>query len=722
MTIKNPYIVGNPIEDRRMFFGRTDDFAYLNTKMAGADRGGFFVLCGTRRSGKTSVLFQIQQGRLGDRFLPVLVDMQANPANGDVPFVRHLTDRIAASLDPEGALDLPPFEAGDQDFRVLRDAFIGYCRRVRAANGHRNLVLMFDEYELFEDAVRDGHLTRRILDLLGAMVQGDSGIFIVMAGSTKLEERDPEFWASCLGQSLHRRISFLSRKDALLLITEPVAGSVSYEPGVPERLLDLGAGQPFYTQVLCQGLVDRLNEEGETTATAEDVDQVVRDIVDNPLPHMIFTWGSLSDVEKVALAAMAEIGGSGDDTVGADDILAHLKTEKTGITLATDLLSEGLERLFVEDLLDKDEGDERYTFRMGLWHSWVSRMHSVWQVLEEIKADGRKPDKGVISLARRRFLRTLAVLAFAAVATGLFFVWEAMQEPVVVLAPDPDSTFISFVTDPPGARFFLDDRELKGTAGDSIRVPAGRFEYRAEMKGFRGFADSVTLLPDTFLALFATLEEETGSIRVETTPPGAVVTVDNTPRSDPTPTTVTGLSTLDLHRVSVRLAGYLPATYNNIQVVADSTSRVSHDFRKPRHALTLATVPSGAALFLDGQDLGPSPVSLPAVVEGTHAVRVTLDGYYGQETQVSVPVAGNRLSFSLAPLPPGLLRMQVLPYGDFYLEGERIAVQTVSRDTLLSVGTYQVEFRHPTSGTFTKEVQVTTGDTVSVHHTFGGRP
>jgi len=34
------------------------------------------VFCGERRSGKTSILFQILNGCLGERFLPVLVDMQ----------------------------------------------------------------------------------------------------------------------------------------------------------------------------------------------------------------------------------------------------------------------------------------------------------------------------------------------------------------------------------------------------------------------------------------------------------------------------------------------------------------------------------------------------------------------------------------------------------------------------------------------------------------------
>jgi len=72
----NPYIVGNPIKTREMFFGREDDFQYVERKIGAARTNQVLVFCGERRSGKTSILFQILNGRLGERFLPVLVDMQ----------------------------------------------------------------------------------------------------------------------------------------------------------------------------------------------------------------------------------------------------------------------------------------------------------------------------------------------------------------------------------------------------------------------------------------------------------------------------------------------------------------------------------------------------------------------------------------------------------------------------------------------------------------------
>jgi predicted AAA+ superfamily ATPase len=72
----NPYIVGNPIRSREMFFGREDDFQYVVRKIGASRANQVLVFCGDRRSGKTSILFQILGGRLGERFLPVLVDMQ----------------------------------------------------------------------------------------------------------------------------------------------------------------------------------------------------------------------------------------------------------------------------------------------------------------------------------------------------------------------------------------------------------------------------------------------------------------------------------------------------------------------------------------------------------------------------------------------------------------------------------------------------------------------
>lgn len=73
----NPFIVGNPVRDPAMFFGREAEFSLVRKRFGQSERGCLMVFCGERRSGKTSILLQIQQGRLGSDFVAVLIDMQA---------------------------------------------------------------------------------------------------------------------------------------------------------------------------------------------------------------------------------------------------------------------------------------------------------------------------------------------------------------------------------------------------------------------------------------------------------------------------------------------------------------------------------------------------------------------------------------------------------------------------------------------------------------------
>ena len=67
--IPNPYIVGNPIKTKDMFYGRQDDFDFIKRKLQAGNQSFIIVFCGERRSGKTSILFQILNGELGPSFL-----------------------------------------------------------------------------------------------------------------------------------------------------------------------------------------------------------------------------------------------------------------------------------------------------------------------------------------------------------------------------------------------------------------------------------------------------------------------------------------------------------------------------------------------------------------------------------------------------------------------------------------------------------------------------
>ena len=121
-------------------------------------------------------------------------------------------------------------------------------------------LLMLDEYELIETKMDDGVLRPDLITFFASLLEAHPRLSFIFTGSRHLEGRKREYWSILIGKSLYRRISFLSEQDALRLIMEPVQDLVVYPRGIPERIVRLTAGQPFYTQVMCQNMIDRLNE------------------------------------------------------------------------------------------------------------------------------------------------------------------------------------------------------------------------------------------------------------------------------------------------------------------------------------------------------------------------------------------------------------------------------------------------------------------------------
>ena len=108
----NPYIVGNPVRGRAMFFGREAEFALVQKRFGASDHGGLLVFCGERRSGKTSILFQILDHRLGPDFIPVLIDMQSMAVGSEAEFLGRVSEEILQALGSSAAsIASPDFAA-----------------------------------------------------------------------------------------------------------------------------------------------------------------------------------------------------------------------------------------------------------------------------------------------------------------------------------------------------------------------------------------------------------------------------------------------------------------------------------------------------------------------------------------------------------------------------------------------------------------------------------
>lgn len=151
-SITNPYIVGNPIKTKEMFFGREDDFAFICRKLQAEKPNQVIVLCGERRSGKTSILFQILNGRLGDAFLPMMIDMQILAGIGsDDDFYKAILAAGIEQLKPEALEFKKLSELSTASAQTRLAEFIRLLNQIYPS---KVVLILLDEYELLETKIK----------------------------------------------------------------------------------------------------------------------------------------------------------------------------------------------------------------------------------------------------------------------------------------------------------------------------------------------------------------------------------------------------------------------------------------------------------------------------------------------------------------------------------------------------------------------------------------
>ncbi len=730
MPLVNPYIVGNPIVSRNLFFGREDDFAFIRNKVTGSGTGGILVLCGTRRSGKTSILFQIKNGRLGDGYLPVLLDMQSLTVGRDAEFLARLAQEIARTLDQADLHEYVDHIRTVDDETAYRE-FRSFLDELPSHLGGRQLVLLFDEYEIIESCIRDGKLTPGVLRMLANWLEHEQGMFIIFTGSDKLELRDPRYWQSFLGKALHRRISFLSRNDTLRLIREPVADDIAYDEAAPDLIFELTNGQPFYTQVICQSLVDLLNEEDRREIAASDVGQVVAEIIANPLPHMIFAWSSRDPMERMILSTLAAMADMPGKLIDIKDLEAHPGREGLGFSFDSNRLREAAERLFSQDLLIKDDTGTAYGFKMDLWRQWVRRMHSTWQVQDEISGDEGLDKLGILPAGAsggKKPWRRWATGAVAGISIGLGLMWwgdRSAEDPAggesAIVSPAvarPDSGWVEILATPAGVLVTANDQVVGFADGRRVRVPAGSTRLQLTHDQHQTWEQSVPVTMDSVTTLKVDLVRETGGIRVVSRPAGLEIYLDGRHTGQRTPA-VLSVEVREGYMVELRGAGIIDWASAPFAVTAGDTHTIEQALAAAIYPLSIASTPSDAEISVSGRQVGRSPVQVKDLPAGVHQVQAVLAGHETLTAEVEVPAPGNMVSLVLQRQAPGTLVIKIInTYAEIWVDGERLTLQAVNHQVELSPGVHAVELRNPAFATFRTEIEVASGKTSICEHTF----
>jgi outer membrane receptor protein involved in Fe transport len=234
---------------------------------------------------------------------------------------------------------------------------------------------------------------------------------------------------------------------------------------------------------------------------------------------------------------------------------------------------------------------------------------------------------GQLPEAYRYYARSLDGEPDPAVITRLESALSRLSQRVALL---------NIVTNPPGARLYVDRKDLgeRGASPQTMALTEGTYRVLAELEGYRvAESPAVELRVGIERHVELTLQRIVGTVRVQG-PAGASVHRNTDDSAEHCQAPCDLAAAPGQHTLIVSRPGFRTARVP-VSVVADQVSSLSVDLVPESGSLLVVADEAGATLEIDGLSRGSVPASVEVPV-GTHALRVSLQGFQPIERQVSI--------------------------------------------------------------------------------------
>ena len=244
---------------------------------------------------------------------------------------------------------------------------------------------------------------------------------------------------------------------------------------------------------------------------------------------------------------------------------------------------------------------------------------------------------------------------------------------------------------PSGAKVYMDGKEAGETPVVLSGVVPGRYQIRVIKEGYDPF-EVTEVLGVERKEVIATLKKTVrgGDLIVQTAPPGATIYLDGK-LVGTSPYDGKGLSS-GTYRIRVIKEGF--ETWERVEnVEAGKRVEVIAQLKVKGADLEVRSEPPRATVYLDGKNMGETPVTLSGVRAGQYSIRVVKEGYHPYEERVEL-IGGDRKTF-LASLKTNLGVLSVIlktSGASLYVNGKPVEVgpsNTLEKE--LSSGSYKVK-------------------------------
>ena len=223
---------------------------------------------------------------------------------------------------------------------------------------------------------------------------------------------------------------------------------------------------------------------------------------------------------------------------------------------------------------------------------------------------------------------------------------------------------------------FIFPLELTDTAKSGTRTISVRVKYyEMDLLDINTFGPYYTEEEQDF-----TIKNPYGKISVSTTPSNAEIYLDGEYLGT-SPMTIPNVEQ-GKHTVLLKKDGYNEVS-TSVSVTVDSESFLSKTLTQKTGSVSISTIPSNAEIYLDGEYLGTSPMTIPNVEQGKYTVLLKKDGYNEVITSVSVTADSENFLSKTLTQKTGSVSISTNPTGSqVTIDGRDVGVSPLAVDDL----------------------------------------
>lgn len=393
----NPYaqwVRGGKVVDKSMFFGRQEFIKRAYSAICNNYRS--YVIYGQFRCGKSSILHHLEQelkdnptimvaeigdvGRLMDDYSPTPLLYQ---------MLFGILRKIHSSIQLKEKSGLPSlnfFIPKSQEFYghpapldyfyELLDNFNEKRSNYAAWQDIRVIVTM-DEFTYLYEKIVQGKLSQDFMKNWKALLAANYFNVVLVAQDVFPKFRNQ--YDNAFQTMEHERVTYLDGSDAKALIDKPIRVKIDgitesryTEKEAIDKICELTACSPYYIQIVCNQLVDYINNEKQPYITKANVN-IVKDRL----------LRGDRRLDKTAFTNLINNGDPAPDAMPHGDLIKVLKKiaentkndpycVKSKINCETNSdISEILKDLEERDVIEK-HGEKGFRIRVGLFKEWLN--------------------------------------------------------------------------------------------------------------------------------------------------------------------------------------------------------------------------------------------------------------------------------------------------------------------------------------------------------------